>query len=340
MKPRLILFTIYWLMTGVGSAQNCPANMEMANKMLEAREYRVSVDLVKGCIVPQESNWLRWQAYRVLAIGYLYLGKQDSAAWACDSLIQINPGFVADKVNYPSKMIKMVNERVVVVAPTFYTNYFGGATVSQIKVNKLYGAAPVPKTYLPLLGAQIGVQMGWYVSPKISFDFGATVNANRYGIRYDIPDWKLYYEEQQLTMQMPLMMQYVLNEGKRMRYGLRLGVYKQYLLTSENSFAATYISTGEETNLNRELTSDRRNRWYNGCIFGVNSLYKVGKGHINFQASFIKSFTPYNIPETRFDETHLFYKYFYFDDDINFNNFSFSIGYTRLFHGKVKKYAQ
>ncbi|MDZ4668871.1 MAG: hypothetical protein SGJ00_13470 [bacterium] len=339
MRPSfyLILFSLF-IKPCIGSAQNCPENIDLANKLLEAKEYRKSLELVKICIEPSEGQSVQWQAYRVMAIAYLYIDKMDSAQWACDALLQINPGYVPDKINNPKGLVKLMNKRVVLKPHTFYTNYFAGTTISQVKVTKLYGVTPYSKTYIPLVGGQFGAQFGWYITDKISLDLGATVNANRYAIQYDIPNWKLYYQENQLNIQMPLTAQYLLNGGRRLRYGFRVGVYKQYVITSENSFESTFLPSGELSVLNRELTSDRRNRWFNGYIFGINSLYKIGKGHLNIQASFIKSITPYNKPEARFDETHILYNYFYLDDDINFNNFSFSIGYTHLFHGAVKKY--
>ena len=339
MRPfsKLLLLSLFYI-PFFGSAQICADKIEMANKLLEIKEYNQSFQLIQSCAEPTQPVSIRWQAYRVMAIAYLYLGKKDSAQIMSLALLKLNPAYEPDRINNPKEFIRLIKDYNEVKPYTFYSNYFLGSTHTQVHVKEVYGAIVGSKIYSPLLGAQLGAQLGLYINPNFSVDLGVSTLLNRYSIDYDIPDWQLHYMENQLVVQTPLSIQYLVNPQSRLRYGFRLGYYKQYLITSENSFASTYLPNNTETVLNRELSSDRRNRWTNGYIFGLTMLYKTRSGHVNFQGSFTKSTTQYNKPETRFDDTHLLYQYFYLDDNISLDNFTLSIGYTHLFHKTVKKY--
>ncbi|MCF8253613.1 MAG: PorT family protein [Bacteroidia bacterium] len=319
-------------------SQNCAEKIDLANKMLEAREYANAINLVQPCLDSNQSKSIRWHAYRVQSIAYSFMGRTDSAQWAAKELLNINPGYVPDKLNNPKAFINLVKSHVDVKPFTFYTNFVLGSNFSQAKVIKLYGVNLSTKTYIPQIGFQIGEQLGMFITPSLSVDVGALVYGSSYAIDYDIPNWRLRYQENMLSIQVPVSAQYLFQANKRFRFGPRLGFYKQYLVTSENSFKSTYLPTNEHTNLNRELSYERRNKWQTGGVLGLTGLYKLGRGHLNFQISYSKSFTDFNKPDTRYNAPDLMYNYFYLDDNLRMNNWSFSFGYTHILHKAVGKF--
>ncbi|OYU97487.1 MAG: hypothetical protein CFE21_04120 [Bacteroidetes bacterium B1(2017)] len=335
-----ILFSLAVLLSIALSsrAQNCIEKIDQANKLIEAKEYPKSIALVQGCTDTTNSKSVRWQAYRILAISYVYTNKNDSATWASQELLKIYPGYVPDKINNPIALRKLTNEFVIVKPKTIYTNFFLGTATAQPHIIQTYALAKTPKTYVPYVGFQLGMQVGVYLHPQVSVELGARVFGTRYAIQYDVPDWKLTYQENQLSANFPLAVQYIFNPQKRLRYAAKIGAYKQYLFLSENNFYSTYWPTGANESLLREISVDRRTRWNTGYSIGFSMMYKVGNGHLNFEASYLRSTTQYNKPETRFDTPHVFYNYFYVDDDLKMDHILFSIGYTHLFHKAIKKF--
>jgi hypothetical protein len=319
-------------------SQNCVQKIDLANKMLEAKEYTNAINLVQTCLDSGQSKSIRWQVYRVQAIAYSFMGRTDSTQWAVNELLNINPAYVPDKFNNPNAFIKLVKNRVEVKPYTFYTNFVLGANYSQANVTKLYDVNLSSKTYKPQLGFQIGEQVGMFITPSLSVDLGVFVIGSRYAIDYDIPNWRLRYQENLLNIQVPISAQYLFHNYQRFRFGPRLGFYKQYLVTSENNFKSTYLPTNEHTNLNRELSYDRRNKWQTGCVVGLTGLYKLGRGHLNFQVNYAKAFTDFNIQGARYNAPNLMYTYFYLDDNLRMNNWSFSFGYTHLLQKAVGKF--
>lgn len=339
---RLILFISFSLLFfSVSLAQeDCAIALRNGQKFYEEGLLEKVPPLLAPCINSGFNKEEKVQAYRLLILTYLFDDKMVEAEVYMEKLLKQEPEYQINDVIDPIEFIQLYESYRTL--PIYSLGIFGGVNKTLGMQTEAYGINNVENkkaTYSPKgMGVQFGIKANFFVMKNLEFNVNAQYINQKFEYKNALYDFtELTSNESQTLISLPLSFTYDIMTGKYTPY-IRLGGSMAYLLNSNTNLVRTYTD-GSHTDVagpSISLTSQRQ-RWNFGLIGGAGVKYKIPRGSIFLDARYCKGLNNQTIPENRYDNTELLYKYFYVDDDFKVDNIQISVGYNRNFYKPKKK---
>lgn len=308
-----------------------------ANKAYESGNLTEAADLAKSCSFKKALISDRWKAHRLLAMVYLASNETDLAREAAENMLELNPTYKPSYLKDPAELVKLLKNITVIPKFSLGLALSVGTNTTIPVIDKSYIVSDYRKTYNAHNSFQIGASIGYTINRHLSTELGLQATRKAYGISYEMANYKVEVEEKLTYIEMPLVLKYHIMPTHRINYFVHGGVFGGYLISGFNNFQSTYLPTNEQFEFVNVSTTPRRKRLNGGIVLGGGVSYKVKDGQLFAYVNYFHSFTGIVQPDTRYRYNELVYDYYYIDDDITLNQFSFGIGYSFYLNYKVIK---
>lgn len=316
-------------------SQNCIENLLSANKNLEAGKLVECIQLAKLCTHESNDPSSRAQAFRLLSITWLQQNQADSAKWAAEQMLNINPMYKPNLLKDPAEFIAVLKNIVVIPKFSLGLAFSAGTNSTFPSIGDGYVVGDYEKKYQGKSGTQFGTWLGFNISPSFKIETGILATTKVYNIKYAPVNWSVNIKEQLSYVDLPIAIKYSRNIYHRLSANASMGAFTGYLLYANNTFSSNYLPDEKKFELTNLNIKERRHKYNSGLMGGIGLNYKLRQGQIGFQANYYQSFTKINITSQRWNFQEQIYTYFYVDDDITLSNLTLSIGYTYFLNYKV-----
>lgn len=331
-RAALISFGIF---SQTAYSQNCIENLLTANKNLEAGKLDECIQLARLCTQESNDPSSRAQAYRLLSITWLQQNHLDSAKWAAEQMLNINPMYRPNLLKDPAEFIAVLKNIVVIPKFSLGLAFSAGTNSTFPSIGDGYVVGDYEKKYQGKSGTQFGTWLGFNISPSFKIETGILATTKVYDITYAPTNWSVNIKEQLSYIDLPIAIKYTKNIYNRFSVNATAGAFAGYLLYANNTFKSTYIPDDKKFELTNLNIKERRHKYNSGLMGGIGINYKLRQGQLGFQANYYQSFTKINITSQRWNYQEQIYTYFYVDDDITLSHLTLSMGYTYFLNYKV-----
>ncbi len=295
------------------------------------------------------------QAHYIQILASLYLNEKEDATKSMLALLAINPEYTCTPTT-PIEFVKFYE--TFKVRPTLIVGFTTGGNMSQVNGLKSYSLDNniINKgDFSGKFGYQIGLQIAIPIAKKLEFYTEINFKSVSYQFNNKLFEYITQkFVETQSLIEMPLLLKYNFVDNynfqkdrkhfiNRLSPYVMLGVTGAYLLSSNAIVTRIDAPAGEggtPISLESPSTSLNNMRYkYNYyATLGLGLDYKRGRSTLSFGARYNYSFAPVVDNLNRYSNQELIFKYAYIDNDIQWNNISFSIGYAYPFYkARVKK---
>ncbi|MBL6445903.1 PorT family protein [Fulvivirga sp. 29W222] len=334
MNKILPLTTFLCLVSLYSTAQTvCTQTLRQARTVYDEGRIHEIPALLESCLKNGFTDDEKTEAYRLLALAYLYLDESVKADEVMLALLRHNNQFQINPQADPAELINLYNS--FRTNPIFSYGVKGGGNVSLVNITSNYGVHDQRITmgkYTPAPGYIIGGMIevifkknltlsgeltlaGYYLD--YSNAFSNVDSINRFIEYQDIT-------ETQTCIALPVTVQYQFAQGKLNPYVL-LGGSANYLLSS--SFKGETQTSIENFKGATVSLLDQRNKINFSAIAGAGIKIKVGKNHFIAEARFNYGILNQVKEENRLKNQELIFDYGYVDNDFKLNSISISLGY-------------
>lgn len=336
---RAVLFLL--LFTSViqkSYAQDCLEKIHQANKLLDMGRARECIDMVYPCTQEADIS-AQWQAYRLLSISYLLVAKEDSARIFGEKMLELNPTYTVNPLKDPGSFASLLNNIVIIPKFTVGLAISVGTNSTLPNVLQPYAVSDYKKDYKTRSSTQLGTNIGFSLTPNVKIETGLMATTKSYSMDYSFDTWKLEYAEKLTYLEIPLTAKYILPSKKRWRVFGSAGMFGGRLLYAKSDHSAINPTAEEVYTINKLSSMERRKKYNVGVCGGLGLYYKLKSGQLSLESNYYHQLNSIARDEARYDYMDLIYTYFYVDDDLALNNFTFNLGYSfflnyKVYHGK------
>lgn len=328
---------------------NCEESLKKAEQAYnDGRLADIKNILTEDCIKDFNQDD-KIQAYYIQVLSSLYLNEKEDATKSMLFLLKSNPEYVCTPTT-PIEFVKFYE--TFKVRPVYVLGFQVGGNISRIEGLKSYSLDNNnlnKGNFAGRFSYQVGLQLAIPIAKKLEFYTEINYKSVSYQFNNQLFDYITQkFIETQAIIEVPLMLKYNFFNNynfqkdrkkfiNRLSPYIMLGVTGSYLLSSNAIVTRTDVPQGEGSTpiaLESPSTSMSAIRnpynYYASAGFGVD--YKKGRALISLGVRYNHSFLPTVNNEKRYNNQELLFKYAYIDNDIQWHNISFSVGYAYPFY--------
>ncbi|MBL7856179.1 MAG: PorT family protein [Cyclobacteriaceae bacterium] len=332
MKRLLPLLIFSSIITHHLQAQStCAQTLRTARSTYDQGRLHELPVLLQACLVNGFSDQEKVEAYKLLALAYIYLEEPTKADEAMLNLLQTDSYFEINNTTDPAEFISLYKTfrtwPIYRVGAKIGVNASLPNTIS--RVNAVDGSQA---EYSPNINFQSGVAfeipLGKKIilNPELYFQLRSFLYTNNVALQNDVEN-TTEGREKGTWISVPVSVQYLLNE-KRFHPYVALGVSADYLMNAE----ITLNRTRENATSVQQQTftlSPQRNAFNLGLVASAGSKVKVGGGYITGELRFLYGLTAVNDESTAFTiDNNVLFDYGYADNYFKLNSISITFGYV------------
>jgi hypothetical protein len=323
------------------SALTCTQKLNRAQKLYDAGRIKEVEPLLSECIKSGFTREEKMQALRLSILSYLFQDENSVAEQKLLELLHEDPEYKLNPAIDPAEFYQLYNQYRTL--PVISIGIVGGANRTGVSERQAYTVNSLDNdkaSYKSRLGFQAGVLADILLYKNFQFNTGFLWNVKRFTYSK-----KLLYEdystvesqENQMWIDMPLSIKYVIGKNKLRFYGLA-GVSTNLLLSANSRMSR--VNVDESSAANAETQNFRKQRRYlsTSALLGAGARYKVGYGYLALEARYQFGLSNVTNADNRFlsEDGRLLFYYGYVSSDFSVNNLAFTIGYYKSFY-KPKK---
>lgn len=318
------------IFSGSAFAQrNCSQKLKDAEISYKNGRLNEVPGILKGCLLSGFNKEELVQAYRLMALTYIYLDEQKKAEQAVLSLIKIAPDYKINRTKDPTEFIELF--RSFRTAPILIPTVKLGVNNSWARVSETY-LTDNPALASPRYNNGIGYQLEIAFEIPINEHFMAGTELHLSGRNFSsistFNDFQtLTLKENQHWIDLPILAKYTY-EFKTINTFLVAGPAISFLYSVKGNIERVNNSGVVNPVSSAIDLMKLRNKVTYGGMIGGGAIYKLGKGYAvaeiryhHFFSKITKKVALDMIPE-------LLYEYGYIDDNFSMSNISLSVGYT------------
>ncbi len=326
MKVKIILLVVILVIGNISFAQKkCKDVLTRTDKLFQEGQIQEAVKTCEPCMGSLKSDEEKFEAYRLLGISYLFLGKKQKATQYAEMMIYLKPDYNKypniDPVEFTQLISKYELKEIIFGGIKTGVNY---ATPSILKSYSTYNTT---STYYQTTGYQFGAFAEYYFKPNMVF--GADLAFSGMSISQDVQNAggvsQKYNEAQQYIMFLPYANFYLdLRNGLRVYSGAGIGV--NYMVSAMVNLETKNEVTGVATLNTKDALDERyRAQYFSSIKVGIG--YPMGKGYIGLDCSYMLYFRNLINPDMRYDDLDFIFSNQYINDDIKLSVFAFNLSY-------------
>jgi tetratricopeptide (TPR) repeat protein len=307
------------------------AQNQFADKLLKANEYyeqglfNQSLDVLNTIQVSTLSPSEEWQLYHLYSLVYIAGDQTQKAKPIVEKMLKLNPAYKPSIIKDPPELTKLLGTIRLIPKLSIGLALNAGTVFSFPSVKETYNAGQFTKSYNSGTGWQVGIMTGYHLNPVISLNIMLMVTTERFNIAYAIPDWSFTINESISYLTLPAFARFNLAKYKSVSLFIDAGGYTGYLLRSTDDFTRRYLPDGENYSIKNLMTTDQKNHWEYGMIYGLGIGYNYKKVNITLDGRYYIAYANINNPTTRYDNQMLFYQFFYLNDNVSLSHLALTL---------------
>jgi tetratricopeptide (TPR) repeat protein len=325
---------LFCITINLSGQDNCREKLVSANALYEKGDLNGAIEMVLPCTKSDASSEV-WQTYKLLAKAYLANNQEEEANKAAVKMLEINPSYEPNPRTDPKDLINLLKKIDVIPKLSLGLSFIYGTNITVPRIQKAFAPSTYDKTYSNKLGSQFGMVAGYNFNRNHSLELDVFYNTKNYELSYNSGGSKFTISETLNYFDFPLLYRYSISTSKRLRFSLKAGAYGSILVNSYNDLNIS--GTTENKEVLHYSSVKRRNKILYGGVIGAGLKYKVGSGHLSFDARYHRSMTNITDPDSRYDNSTLIYDFLYLDDNILLDYLSFSFGYHLYINYRVNQ---
>ena len=309
---------------------NCATAVTRAAKSYEIGNLTDVVAIITPCLGSLSSDDA-WQAYRLLALSYLFQDQPAKADSAIDAMLRINPRYERNAERDPYEFLRAL-DRYDWYPQLSVSARVGGALASP-NVLRSYTLDPLAghaATYSGSIGASFGLGMEYHLNRSLALGveiLSVTSIFTRESVNSFSFDTK--YTEHLSYFTLPVYARYELHTGVVSPY-ITAGAFLQFLPSASSSVSGTDAAGTAVNSTSGDIATDRRTAIVPGFLFGAGVQYALGNGTLTGGVRYLHGLVDNIVGTQRYADQTLLYPFYYLDDDLSMRNFEVSIAY--LYH--------
>lgn len=322
-----------------GAQDDCGTSLDRAIDLYENASFTEVISLLNPCLEKGLVEEERWQAYRLLALSYLFLNDVENADMAIRKLLEINPRYQPNPGRDPIELIRPLQSYGSY--PRFHAGPKGGLSYSIQEITERHlvaGNSDLSRSGLFLVGNDFGLTFDLAITPSISFAIEMLYSSRSFGYTAEPqPTIHTEYAEHLSWLNIPLLIRYQFDAGS-VRPFIYGGYSMQALLGASSDFTTTVFDLdsnaepaavrSEYSNNGVRSTTDRRSALNHGLVAGAGILYPLGAGLIMIDLRYEHGLAQLVRPEARFTDNDAVFRFLHVDDDFRIRSFGLQIGYV------------
>ena len=336
------------------AAQNeCSVILREAQDEFDAGNLDAVIEMLYPCIETGFNKNEKVQAYRLIALTFLFDDKIDQAKATMYELLKLNPEFEINEVVDPIEFKEL--HKKFITYPIFSYGFIAGLNFTKVNLRETYGVDNFESSGIYSSNG-IGYQFGAHGAVVIKPRFYANLEVFFKGTKFQFNDnlefhsfmsnqdtlsafGTLQSNENHSWLSIPFSLTYDFPLNKKMLTYARLGATSNLLLSAQSTLDRRYEEKYSLPNISRGAVNmkDNRNDLNFWLTAGTGIKYKIPRGNLFFDIRYNHALKKANDPTARYSNPELLYQYFYVDDDFKMSDLCFSIGYTRhIYDPKIK----
>ncbi|MCU0428342.1 MAG: PorT family protein [Cytophagaceae bacterium] len=323
------------------SALTCTQKLNRAQKVYDAGKISEVEPLLKECIKEGFTKEEKMQALRLLILSFLFQDEHQKAEKQLLELLHEDPEYTLNPAIDPAEFYQLFRQYRTL--PVISIGILGGVNRTGVTERKSYTVNSLDNgkaDYTSRLGFQLGVLADILLYKNWQLNTGFIWNLKQFTYSKELlysNYTTLTSRENQMWLDMPLALKYVLGNKKIKPYALA-GVSNNWLISATSRLSR--VNTDESSAANQESLNfgKQRRKLGTNALLGAGFRYKVGFGYICLEARYQFGLNNLANADNRFlseDGRSLFY-HGYISSDFSVNNLAFSVGYFKSFY-KPKK---
>lgn len=313
----------------VFAQRNCSQKLKDAEISYKNGRLNEVPSILRGCLSSGFNKDEQVQAYRLLALTYIYLDEQKKAEQAVLSLIRIAPDYKISTTRDPTEFIELFKSfrTVPIVIPTIKA----GINNSWVRVRETYltdNPSLASPTYKIGFGYQLEIDIEIPIIEHISAGTGLHLAGRNFTSSSTFNDFQtLTLKEKQAWIDIPFFAKYT-HDLKTIHTFLVAGPVISLLYNAKGTVERKNNSGVPNAITTTVDLMKLRNGITFGGIIGGGASYKLGKGYALAEIRYHHLFSKVTKSVTLDMIPSLPYEYGYIDDNFSLANVSLSVGYT------------
>ncbi len=328
----LAIAALLWGISSPAHAQdnNCATAVVRAAKSYEIGNFTDVVSILTPCLGSLSSDD-KWQAYRLLALSYLFQDKPKEADTAIDLMLRINPRYERNPERDPYEFLRALDRYDWY--PELSVSARLGAALASPNVLRNYSLDPVAghaASYSGTIGTSFGIGMEYHLNRAFALGLEVLSLTSIYTREStNLFDFRTSYSEHLTYFTAPVYAKYELHAGPVTPF-VTAGAFVQFVPSASASVNGTDSTGGKQLSASGLDATDRRKSVVSGVMFGAGLQYALSTGSLLFSVRYFHSLIDGVIGTQRYSDPTLVNGYYYLDDDLAMRNVEFSLGY--LYH--------
>ena len=313
----------------VFAQRNCPQKLKDAEISYKNGRLNEVPGIIRGCLPAGFNKDELVQAYRLLALTYIYLDEQKKAEQAVLSLIRIAPDYKINTRSDPTEFIELFKSfrTVPIIIPTIKA----GINNSWVRVRETYltdNPSLASPTYKTGFGYQVEIAIEIPIIEHISAGVELHLAGRNFTSISTFNDFQtLTLKERQAWIDIPFLAKYTY-DLKTIHTFLVAGPAISILYNAKG-MVERKNNSGIPNPVNTTVDMMKlRNGIALGGMIGGGASCKLGKGYALAEIRYHHLFSKVTKEVTLDMIPSLPYEYGYIDDNFSMSNISLSVGYT------------
>lgn len=332
MQRKICTICLLYLLLCCGSVfaqRNCTKNLKDAETSYKNGKLNEVPGIIKACLAGGFNKDEQVQAYRLLALTYIYLDEQKKAEQAVLSLIKTAPDYKVNIATDPPEFIALFKSfrTVPIIVPTVKA----GTNLNWPRIGEMYltdNPSLAAPNYEAGIGYQLELALEIPVIANVSAGIGIQLAGRNFTTTSTFNDFQtLTLKEKQAWIDIPLFAKYTYD--LKNIYPFLIGGPTMSILYNAKGAVERKNSASTANAINTTIDLMKiRNGMSIGAMIGGGVAYKLGKGYVLAEMRYHHLFSQLTknvaldlIPELTYD-------YGYIDDKFSMENISLSLGYT------------
>ncbi|MBI1221690.1 MAG: outer membrane beta-barrel protein [Bacteroidetes bacterium] len=333
----LLIFLLLLIIREETYAQDCQMILDQARQHYGLGHFSEALNVMKTCHPDKSDPQLQWQVARMEALCYLALKETEKAKKAGIRMLELNPRYEPNNLDDPAELIRLLESIPVISRFSIGLNFSPWTNCSFPEIRSVYTLNDMDKTYTGKNGYLLGLKGIYNINQHFGFQLSANALQKQYDLKYHFDQWSFQMKESSTYLNTPLVLNYTINPGKKLRFYGNLGVYSSYLLQGESSFSANNSEFQKSYSIEKVSTLTRRNKWDYGLNGGLGMVYAQRNGQLSLEVAYMHSLKNINNTQTRYEFTRLMGDYFYLEDDLRLHYLSLQLSYVQYLNFRVIK---
>lgn len=317
------------IISSMARAQNpCAEALDLATRAYDEGRLEEVLSVLTPCADLAREQ--RWQAYRLLALAYLFEERIAEADAAVHTMLELNPRYEVGTTRDPAELTRLVE--TYSLFPRLAVGVRGGLSMTGRRIDAPRSIAPLEQiagTRRFALGSDIGVGVLIGVIPELAVSVDALSSGRAYSVDFDgARESVTEYSERLSYLTVPAMLRYAVDLGSITTH-VAAGYYYQFLLDATSDItmrlgdsAQAYADEGVLS------TRDRRETSSHGIVFGAGLSIPFGEGFVSLDGRYELGLADVVSAEERYNDDELHFRYLYVDSGFRLRNIILSLGYV------------